>query len=275
MDWVTGIVPRGKESYNDFLVVIDRYSKCVSDRDSTFTSQFWTNLYDMLGTKVAFSMASHPQTDGLAERMIKIMEELIRRFYEYGMEWKSPSPVEKGWNHLFPVDHLKKNILTIHHIAKDFHNMWKRAFGTAAKCIAQDKEYNKQRLICGPFTIIKLIGKNAVEARLTEEFSSKHQVFPVTLVKPYFQTGEDKFPSRKMTTAPPDIVEVKDSPGPVKKLIKTRKVRMNGKDQRKYLARFKNHTADKAKWLAEDAIPDGSFHLRRFRASTRIEQSHE
>ncbi|MBW0484636.1 hypothetical protein O181_024351 [Austropuccinia psidii MF-1] len=43
----------------------------------------------------------------------------------------------------------------------------------------------------GPFTIIKLIGKNAVEVKLTEEFSRKHPVFPVSLVKPYFQTKEN------------------------------------------------------------------------------------
>ncbi|MBW0536919.1 hypothetical protein O181_076634 [Austropuccinia psidii MF-1] len=64
----------------------------------------------------------------------------------------------------------------------------------------------------GPFTIIKFLGKNAVEVKLTEEFSRKHPVFPVSLVKPYFQTEEDKFPSRKKNPAPPDIVEVEDSP---------------------------------------------------------------
>ncbi|MBW0571909.1 hypothetical protein O181_111624 [Austropuccinia psidii MF-1] len=48
-----------------------------------------------------------------------------------------------------------------------------------------------------PFNIINLIGKNAVEVKLTEEFSRNHPVFPVSLVKPYFQTEEDKFPSRK------------------------------------------------------------------------------
>ncbi|MBW0479009.1 hypothetical protein O181_018724 [Austropuccinia psidii MF-1] len=45
-----------------------------------------------------------------------------------------------------------------------------------------------------PFTIIKLIGKNAVEVTLTEEFSRKHPVFPVSLVKAYFQTEEDSSP---------------------------------------------------------------------------------
>ncbi|MBW0562577.1 hypothetical protein O181_102292 [Austropuccinia psidii MF-1] len=121
----------------------------------------------------------------------------------------------------------------------------------------------------GPSTIIKLIGENSVEVKLTEEFSGKHTVFPVSLVKPYFQTEEDIFPSRRKNPTPPEIVEVKDSPGPVSKIIRTSKIRLNGKDQRQYLVRFKNQTADKDKWLAEDAIPDGNLHLRRFRVSRR------
>ncbi|MBW0588661.1 hypothetical protein O181_128376 [Austropuccinia psidii MF-1] len=127
----------------------------------------------------------------------------------------------------------------------------------------------------GPFTIIRLIGKNAVEVKLTEEFSRKHPVFPVGLVKPYFQTEEDKFPSRKKNPTPPDIVEVEDSPGPVSKIIRARKIRLNARDQRQYLVRFKHQTADKDKWLAEDAIPDGNLHLRIFRASRRTEKSHQ
>ncbi|MBW0536753.1 hypothetical protein O181_076468 [Austropuccinia psidii MF-1] len=114
----------------------------------------------------------------------------------------------------------------------------------------------------GPFTIIKMIGKNEVEVKLTEKFSRKHPVFPVGLVTPYFQTEEDKFPSRKKNPTPPERVEVEESPGPVKKIIKARKIRLNGKDQRQYLVRFENQTADKDKWLAEDAIPDGDFCLR-------------
>ncbi|MBW0500389.1 hypothetical protein O181_040104 [Austropuccinia psidii MF-1] len=127
----------------------------------------------------------------------------------------------------------------------------------------------------GPFTIIKLVGKNTVEVRLTEVFSRKHPIFPVSLVGPYFQTAKDKFPSRKKTSTPPEIVEVEDSHGPVKKIIKARKIILNGKDQRQYLVRFKNQTVDKDKWLAEDAIPDGKLHLGRFNASRRTENSHK
>ncbi|MBW0475435.1 hypothetical protein O181_015150 [Austropuccinia psidii MF-1] len=121
----------------------------------------------------------------------------------------------------------------------------------------------------GPFTIIKLIGKNAAKVRLTEEFCRKHPVFPVGLSKPYSQTEEDKLPSRKKDPTPQEIVEVQDSPGPVKNIV------VDGKDQRQYLVRLKTQTADKDKWLAEDAITDGNLHLRRFKASRRTEQSHK
>ncbi|MBW0588892.1 hypothetical protein O181_128607 [Austropuccinia psidii MF-1] len=257
----------------------------ICDRDPKVTSEFWTNLYDMLGTKPAFSTAYHPQTDGLAERMIQTMEDILRIFCAYCMEYKDHEGYTHDWVTILPPVQLAYNT------TKDFHEMWKRAFDTAAKCILEAKEYNNQRWdkshmepdfkegekvlvstpnfnnlkgpkkmrdsFVGPFTIIKLIGKNAVEVKLTEEFSRKHPVSP------------------KKKPTPPEIVEVEDSPGPVSKIIRARKVRLDGKDQRQYLVRFKNQKADKCKWLEEDAIPDGNLHLRRFRASRRTEHSQQ
>ncbi|MBW0559230.1 hypothetical protein O181_098945 [Austropuccinia psidii MF-1] len=98
-----------------------------------------------------------------------------------------------------------------------------------------------------PFTIVKLIGKNAVEVKPTEEFFRKHPVFPMSLVEPYFQTEKDKFPCRKKNPTLPKIVEVEYSPGPLKKIIKARNIRLNGKYQRQYLVIFKSQTADKDK----------------------------
>ncbi|MBW0461922.1 hypothetical protein O181_001637 [Austropuccinia psidii MF-1] len=116
----------------------------ISDRDPKLTSGFLTNLYDMLETKLPFSKDYHPQTDALAERMIQTMEDILRRFCACVMEYKdhegyshdwvtllpavqlayhtsqhsttgkTPPLVEKGWNPLLPVDHLKRNLLTIH-----------------------------------------------------------------------------------------------------------------------------------------------------------------
>ncbi|MBW0508271.1 hypothetical protein O181_047986 [Austropuccinia psidii MF-1] len=287
MDCVTGLVPGGKENFNACIVIFDRYSKSVrclpchkediamdkallycnniiatcrvakitiSDRDPKFTSEVWANLYEILGTKLEFSTA--------CPASLKQDPELYHS--EITLTGRKR------------VDPLKKNLLAIHPTAKDFHGIWRRACDTASKCVAEAQEYNKQRYykihmkpdfkeedpvlvstlnfnnlkgpkkmrdsFLGPFTIIALIGTNSVQER---------------------------------TSSPPEIVEVEDSPGPVKKIIKATKIRLNGKDQRKYLVRFKNQTTDKDKWLVEDSIPDGNIYLGRFRASKKTEKSHK
>ncbi|MBW0552555.1 hypothetical protein O181_092270 [Austropuccinia psidii MF-1] len=81
----------------------------ISDRDPKVTSEFWTNLYYMLGNKLAFSTAYHPQTDGLAESMIQTMEDILRRFCAYGMEYKDHEGYTHEWVTLLPVVQLAYN----------------------------------------------------------------------------------------------------------------------------------------------------------------------
>ncbi|MBW0530028.1 hypothetical protein O181_069743 [Austropuccinia psidii MF-1] len=121
MDWITALPPSGDKGYSACLVILDRYSKTpvflpyhkddtamdtalllwsglfahtglfkniISDRDPKFTSALWTNLHRFFGTELSFSTAYHPQTDGLAERMIQTLEDIIRRFCAYGLEFK-------------------------------------------------------------------------------------------------------------------------------------------------------------------------------------------
>ncbi|MBW0562166.1 hypothetical protein O181_101881 [Austropuccinia psidii MF-1] len=64
------------------------FTKIFSDRDPKFTSALLKNLCQLFGTKVSISTAYHPQTDGLAERMIQALEEIVRRFHEYGLGLK-------------------------------------------------------------------------------------------------------------------------------------------------------------------------------------------
>ena len=50
----------------------------VSDRDVHFTSRFWKKFHEELGTRLHYSTAYHPQTNGQSERTIQTLEDMLR-----------------------------------------------------------------------------------------------------------------------------------------------------------------------------------------------------
>ncbi|KAL2226751.1 UNVERIFIED_CONTAM: Transposon Ty3-G Gag-Pol polyprotein [Sesamum indicum] len=75
----------------------------VSDRDPQFTSRLWESLQMALGTKLYFSTAFHPQTDGQSERMIQTLEDMMRACtMEFKGNWDDHLPLmEFAYNNSF------------------------------------------------------------------------------------------------------------------------------------------------------------------------------
>ena len=66
----------------------------VSDQDAKFTSTFWREVHRMLGVKLLMSMAFHPQTDGVSERAIHTMAQVL---------WAMVQPDQCNWTEKIPM----------------------------------------------------------------------------------------------------------------------------------------------------------------------------
>ena len=75
----------------------------ISDRDPRFTSRFWGKLQEAMGTRLNFSTAFHPQTEGQSERVIQILEDMLRSCaIDYEGSWDRHIPlVEFVYNNSF------------------------------------------------------------------------------------------------------------------------------------------------------------------------------
>ncbi|MBW0528747.1 hypothetical protein O181_068462 [Austropuccinia psidii MF-1] len=202
---VTDLPPSGDKSYDACLGIVGRYSRTpiflpcrkddtamdtallwsrvishtglfknmISYRDPKFKSSLWTNLHRLFGTKLSFSTPYYPQTDGLAERIIQNLEDMIRRFCAYGLEFKdsngsthfwctliavlifeykasvhsstgqTPAMLEKGWNPRLPADTLRKDLIDIHPTASRFKLMLDKVKHHAKQSINDAIEYAK------------------------------------------------------------------------------------------------------------------------------------
>jgi hypothetical protein len=125
MAFITGL-PKTRSGYDSIWVVVDHLTKVahftpvkttytsaklakiymsrivclhgvpkgiVSDRGTQFTSKFWRQLHETLGTRLEFSTAFHPQTDGQTERVNQILEDMLRACaLDYGSTWDENLP---------------------------------------------------------------------------------------------------------------------------------------------------------------------------------------
>ena len=128
MDFVTGL-PQTSAGYDAIWVIVDRLTKAAqfipvkktfsleklaklyikeivanygvpvditSDRDPRFVSRFCKSLHKALGTKLNFSTAYHPQSDGQSERVIQILEDMLRAsVLDFKEKWDESLPLVK------------------------------------------------------------------------------------------------------------------------------------------------------------------------------------
>ncbi|WVZ50042.1 hypothetical protein U9M48_001340 [Paspalum notatum var. saurae] len=108
MDFIVG-VPRTQSGFDSIWVVVDRLTKVAHFipvkitysgaklaelyMSNCFTSHFWKRLHESMGTKLNFSSAYHPQTDGQTERTNQILEDMLRACaIQYGTSWDKSLP---------------------------------------------------------------------------------------------------------------------------------------------------------------------------------------
>jgi hypothetical protein len=138
MDFITGLPKSRNKSV--IMVVVDRLSKyahfcalhhpftastvaqifmdqvfklhgmpnsIVSDRDPTFTSNFWQELFKLQGTQLHLSSAYHPQTDGQTKVVNKCLETYLRCFAsEKQHQWAQWLPSPNGGTTLHIIQPL-------------------------------------------------------------------------------------------------------------------------------------------------------------------------
>jgi len=126
MDFIVGL-PRSQAGHDAIWVIVDRLTKSahfipihtvwtgerlaqvylgeivrlhgvpasiVSDRDTRFVSHFWKSLQEAMGTRLDFSTAFHPQSDGQSERTIQTLEDMLRAcVIDYQGSWPQFLPM--------------------------------------------------------------------------------------------------------------------------------------------------------------------------------------
>jgi len=135
MDFVAGL-PRTQKNHDVVWVIVDKLAKSahflpvrmdyslerlaklyiddvvrlhgvpvsiVSNRDPRFTSRLWGSFQKALRTRLNFSTIIHPQTDGQSERIIQILEDMLRVcVIEFEGSWDTHLPlIEIAYNNSY------------------------------------------------------------------------------------------------------------------------------------------------------------------------------
>ena len=70
-----------------------------------FMAHFWKSFQKAMGTRLTMSTAFHPQTDGQSERVIQMLEDMLRACVQnHKVSWEEHLPlVEFAYNNSYPA----------------------------------------------------------------------------------------------------------------------------------------------------------------------------
>ncbi|MBW0521735.1 hypothetical protein O181_061450 [Austropuccinia psidii MF-1] len=230
--------------------------------------------------------------------MIQTLEDMIRGFCAFGLEFKgsdgfthdwctlipalelayktsvhsstgkTPAMLEKGWNPRLPADTLRKELVDIHPTASSFNIMLDKVKHHANQNMDDTFDFAKEKWDKShkvpdfkAFLYCCLTWNQCSSSGIEGELENKHPNFPVSLLIPYQPADKELFPLRNPTPLSVPPVDQSEDQN-IKKVIKERRLR--GKNKREYLSSYRNPVHED-EWLAESDTPDSDKRLRRFR----------
>ncbi|KAA3463644.1 DNA/RNA polymerases superfamily protein [Gossypium australe] len=240
----------------------------ISDRDPRFTSRFWRALHQALGTQLDFSTAFHPQSDGQSERVIQILEDMLRGcVLDFRGSWEEFLPLaEFAYNNSYqasikmaPYEALygrrcrtptcwtelgERQFLGPELVAEteDKVSPWKKVlrFGRKGKL--------SPRFI-GPYKVLRRVGPIAYQLELPAELSQIHDVFHVSMLRRYRSDPSHVVAVEEIEVSPDLTIEEE----PVQILDRDVKV-LRRKSVPLVKVLWRDHAVEEATWEPEDAM---------------------
>ncbi|XP_073133607.1 uncharacterized protein [Henckelia pumila] len=177
-------------------------ARIVSDRDPKFTSNFWGSLHRGLGTKLAFSTAFHPHTDGQSERVIQILEDMLRALeFTYNISYQAtigmdPYEALYGRRCRTPLhwDEVGERAVLGPEIVTQTADVIAKIRDRMLTAQSRQKSYADQRrrdleFELGPFEILEKVGAQAYRVTLPPNLEGFHNVFHISMLRKYVENS--------------------------------------------------------------------------------------